>query len=160
MEYISSDDYPMNISRTGPSEAAYTHEAERKEKYANDQPQTTKEMAMRWAQDMENEDGTHGPHWTMEQTKQIQAQQNIECDPIEFFLAINMMYSDYVKAAKKLGVNKVDFYSCMAKAFLEDKDAEPDKIGRYFEYVVKWQVRTMGSLKTASHIFWFLLVIC
>ena len=31
---------------------------------------------------------------------------------------------------------KVDFYACMAKAFLDDKDAGPDKIGRYFEYVV------------------------
>lgn len=104
--------------------------------YADGTPDITKEMAMEWSRSMENEDGTQGPHWTMEQTKQVQAQQGIECDPIEFYLAINMMYSDYVKVAKKLGVNKVEFYACMAKAFLDDRDAGPDKLGRYFEYVV------------------------
>lgn len=93
-------------------------------------------IAEKRASKMQNEDGTQGPHWTMELTKQVQAQQSIECDPIEFFLAMNMMYSDYVKVAKKLGVNNVDFYSCMAKAFLDDKDAGPDKLERYFEYVV------------------------
>ena len=93
------------------------------------------EEAREWARGMENEDGTQGPHWTMEQTKQVQAQQGIECNPVEFYLAMNMMYSDYLKVAKKLGVNKVDFYACMAKAFLDDKDAGPGKLRRYFEYV-------------------------
>lgn len=95
----------------------------------------TQEEAQRWADAMENEDGTKGAHWSMEQTRQVQAQQGIDCDPAEFFLAMNMMYSDYVKVARKLGVNKVDFYAWMAKAFLEDKDAGPDKLKRYFEYV-------------------------
>lgn len=96
----------------------------------------SQEEAQEWARGMENEDGTTGPHWTMEQTKQVQAQNGIDCDPVEFYLAMNMMYSDYMKAAKKLGVNKVDFYACMAKAFLDDKDAGPDKLRRYFHYVV------------------------
>lgn len=126
------EEYP---GRQG-SEMEHRRGAERMAGYAQSQPQVSREAAQRWAEAMENEDGTQGPHWTMEQTKQVQAQQGIECDPVEFFLAINMMYSDYVKVAKKLGVNKVDFYACMAKAFLDDKDAGPDKIGRYFEYVV------------------------
>lgn len=96
-----------------------------------------RDMAMEWADSMENEDGTRGPHWPMEQTKQVQAQKGIDCDPVQFWLAMNMVYSDYVKVAKKLGVNSVDFYACMAEAFLNDKDAQPDKLARYFKYVVK-----------------------
>ena len=46
-----------------------------------------------------------------------------------------MMYSDYCKVAEKLNVNIVDFCACMAKAFLDDKDAKPDKVARYWEYV-------------------------
>ena len=47
------------------------------------------------------------------------------------------MYSDYMPVAKKLGVNNMDFYTQMAKAFLDDKDALPDKLARYYEYIVK-----------------------
>ena len=98
----------------------------------------TKQMAMEWEQQMENVDGTHGPHWTMEQTKQVMAQKNIsDIDPLEFNVAMNMMFSDYAEVAKKMGVNKIDFYVCMAKAFLDDPDAGPDKLARYYEYVVK-----------------------
>jgi len=97
----------------------------------------SREMAMKWASQMENKDGTHGPHWTIEQTKQVMAQKGIECDPTEFYAAMNMMYSDYSGVAKKLGVNNMDFYAWMAKAFLDDKDARPDKLARYYEYIVQ-----------------------
>ena len=97
----------------------------------------TREMAEEWTAKMENEDGTRGPHWNMDQTKQVMAQKNIDADPIEFYLAMNMMYSDYCKVAKKLNVNSTDFYAHMAKAFLEDKDAGGrDKLMRYYKYVV------------------------
>ena len=97
----------------------------------------TKQMAMEWTQSMENEDGTKGPHWSMEQAKTVMAQKGIECDPLEFWVALNAMYSDYMPVAKKLGVNNMDFYTQMAKAFLDDKDALPDKLARYYEYIVK-----------------------
>lgn len=98
----------------------------------------TKDMADMWMKGMANEDGSKGPHWTLEQTKQLQAQKHIDCDPIEFWAAMNMIYSDYFKAAKKFGVgNNIDFYVDMAKAFLDDKDAREDKIGRYFAYIVQ-----------------------
>lgn len=96
-----------------------------------------KATAERWAGKMENEDGSTGPHWTMEQTKQVQAQKGIDCDPVHFWVAMNMVYSDYMKVAKKLGVNNADFYSSMAEAFLDDKDAQPDKLERYYQFVVK-----------------------
>ena len=97
-----------------------------------------KDMADMWLKGMNNEDGTHGPHWSLEQAKQLMAQKHVDCDPIEFWAALNMVYSDYVKVAKKHGVGgNLDFYVDMAKAFLDDKDAKDDKIGRYFAYVVQ-----------------------
>ena len=39
--------------------------------------------------------------------------------------------------AKKHGVNKMDFYADLAKAWLEDEDAVEDKAGKYFQYIVK-----------------------
>lgn len=66
-----------------------------------------------------------------------QTGKGIDCEPLQFWITMNMIYSDYVKVAKKLGMNNVDFYACMAKAFLDDKDAQPDKLARYYEYVVK-----------------------
>lgn len=116
---------------------------EREEKMGNVVPfengheKIDREMAEEWAARMENEDGTIGPHWTFDQTKQAMAQRGYDCDPVEFFLAMNMMYSDYCKLAKKMNINTVDFYSSMAKAFLDDKDGGDGKLMRYFRYVVK-----------------------
>lgn len=95
-------------------------------------------MAREWTSEMENEDGTKGPHWNIEQIKKVMEQRNTTGDPVEFWVAMNMMYSDYCKVAKKLGVNSVDFYAEMAKAFLEDKDTGvPDKLTAYYESIVK-----------------------
>ena len=94
--------------------------------------------AREWAAMLENEDGTTGPHWTVEQVKKVMEQKNMTGDPVTLWLTMNMMYSDYCRVAKKLGVNTTDFYAEMAKAFLEDKDVgAPDKLKAYYEYVVK-----------------------
>lgn len=97
----------------------------------------SKEMAIEWTRSMENDDGSKGPHWTMDQVKNVMAQHHIECDPYEFYAVLNMMFSDYSGVAKKMGVNNMDFYICMAKAFLDDPDVGEDKLARYYEYVVK-----------------------
>ncbi len=65
------------------------------------------------------------------------AQKDIDCDPIEFWIAMNMMYSDYYLVAKKFNMNTPDFYAEMAKAFLDDKDVQDNKLMNYFSYVVK-----------------------
>ena len=84
---------------------------------------------------MENADGTKGPLWTMEKTEEVRKQKGIECDLLEFCVATNMMYSDYVKAAEKVDCSNMDFYACMAKAFLDGQDAQPDKLARYYRYI-------------------------
>lgn len=96
------------------------------------------QMAVEWTRGMENEDGTRGPHWTMDQTDKVMSQRGVTCDPVQFWVAMNMMYSDYCKIFQKYGVgDKIDFYADMAKAFLDDKDAVPDKLARYFECIVR-----------------------
>lgn len=96
----------------------------------------TKADAAAWVGSMKNADGTHGGHWSMEQTEAVRKQRGIECDPVMFYAAMNMMYSDYCKAVEKTGTVSVDFYAYMAKAFLDDEDAAPDKLARYYHCVV------------------------
>ena len=96
-----------------------------------------RQTAEDWTRRMKNEDGTTGAHWTMEQAEQVMRQHGIQCEPAEFYAALNMLYSDFCEVFKKHGVNKIDFYADMAKAWLGDKDAVSDKLSAYYEYVVK-----------------------
>ena len=94
--------------------------------------------AEKWTRNMESEDGSKGAHWSMEQVKMLMTQKGITTDPWEFFAAINAMYSDYSKVFKKHGIgDKIDLYVDLAKAFIDDKDAQPDKLARYYQYIVK-----------------------
>lgn len=95
------------------------------------------ETAKEWTRGMKNEDGTKGPHWTMEQVKQLVNQRKLDVDEVEFFAVLNAMYSDYCKVAKKHNVNNMDFYVDLAMAWLQDEDAVPDKAMMYYECIVK-----------------------
>lgn len=110
---------------------------QRKLGFAMSREKLDKRTAEEWTRHMRNEDGTKGPHWNMEQAKQIMQQNGIECDPAEFYAALNMMYSDYCKVAKEFNVNESAYYAKLAKAFLDDKDAGDGKLLRYYECVVK-----------------------
>lgn len=97
----------------------------------------------RWKHSMKNEDGTHGEHFTKEQIVQMARQHNIEFgefDETVMCLAVNMMYSDYCKVAQKFGVNRIEFYIDMAKAFLKDKDFDgtpEEKLWLYYKCIVE-----------------------
>ena len=97
----------------------------------------TKEIAEEWTSGMKNEDGTKGPHWKMDQVKQLMMQKGIEYNPWEFYAILNAMYSDYCAVFKKHGVNTMDMYVDLACAFLNDSDAMPNKSMLYYECVVK-----------------------
>jgi len=49
---------------------------------------------------MENTDGTSEPNWSMEQTEKVRNQRGISSDLIEFWVAMNMIYSDYSEVFK------------------------------------------------------------
>ena len=100
-------------------------------------PKFNKRMAEEWTGKMQNEDGSKGPHWSVDQVEQIMKQKNVRCDPAEFYAILNAMYSDYSEVAQKHGVHKQDFYLDMAKAFLMDKDSVKDKAAAYYMYIVK-----------------------
>lgn len=99
----------------------------------------TEEDAKAWTAKMENEDGTVGEHWTMEQTGQVAAIAGAHYEPWIWYAALNMMYSDYYSVAAKYGLDRPEFYADLAKAFLMDKDAggPEEKMAGYYHGVVK-----------------------
>lgn len=96
-----------------------------------------KKMAEDWMDGIENADGTRGAHWSLDQVKQVIAQRKWDIDPIEAWVAMNAVYSDYCNVAKSHNANNVDFYVAMAKAFADDADAKPEKLALYYQYIVK-----------------------
>lgn len=111
--------------------------SEKESGYAEGGGEFTKEDAKEWTKRMHNEDGTTGPHWSMEQAKQVMTQRDIKHDEVAFWAILNSIYSDYCAVFKKHGVNTMDMYVDMTKAWLDDKDAVKDKAGAYYECVVK-----------------------
>lgn len=97
----------------------------------------TEADAREWTARMENTDDTTGPHWPMEQTTVVMVSKGYHYDPAVWYAAMNMIYSDYFKTAKKHGVNTVEFYTDMAEAFLDDKDAggPEEKISAYYHCI-------------------------
>ena len=91
--------------------------------------------AREWVGRMKNNDGTVGEHFKAEHAEPLRAAHCPNCDKMQFWAAMNMMYSDYCDVAKKMNVDRPEFYACMAKAFLMDKDAGEDKLAKYMEHV-------------------------
>lgn len=56
---------------------------------------------------------------------------------MEFYVVMNMMYSDYHNVFQRHGVESPDFYAEMSKAWLDDPDAKKAKTAEYFCHVVK-----------------------
>ena len=101
-------------------------------------PKMTREMAEEWMENLQNEYGTRGPHWSLEQVKELMNKKGIECDPVRLWVAMNAEYSDSVMINRKHGVDNAEFYLDSAIArWLQDKDAVKDKEAAYFMYVVK-----------------------
>lgn len=96
-----------------------------------------KKQAENWTRHMKNEDGSMGAKWTFDEVKKVMQQNNVDCDPVEFYATMNMLYSDYGKVFKKHDVATMQFYVDMAKAFLDDEDAVKNKLEQYYRYVVK-----------------------
>lgn len=98
----------------------------------------TREKAEKWAKSMKSEDGKPGPRWPYNEIKQYAANFGVQGEEVvDFFAVMNALYSDYCKVAKKYGVDKVDFWADLAKAFMHDKDAVPDKVMAYYECIAK-----------------------
>ncbi len=102
----------------------------------------TEDMKKSWASSMENSDGSHGAHWTVEESSSVAEQVGVKFDHVDkydWMLALNMIYSDYGKTLMDAGVANVDVFANLAKDFLFDKDAvDPkEKLYYYYKYIVK-----------------------
>lgn len=95
----------------------------------------TEERVRKWVNGMKNGDGKTGAHYQMDQAELLRANHCPQCDKLEFWGCINMMHSDYYEVAKRLNVDRPEFYANMAKAFLMDKDAPDNKLAMYITYV-------------------------
>ena len=89
----------------------------------------------KWNQELENEDGSMGGHWTIDQTNAVARSLGYNHDERDFNVTMNMMYSDYYKVAERFGVSVPEFYATMANAFLNDSDARKDKLKMYYNYI-------------------------
>lgn len=99
-------------------------------------PRISREAAEAWVASMFGETSS-GEQWSFEQAAQVMRQREIVCDPVEFYVTLNMMHSDFSRVAKRLSLNSMDFYARLAEAFLNDPDAPPDKLARYYSAVTK-----------------------
>lgn len=97
----------------------------------------SKKQAENWVKSMRNDNGSKGDRWSFEEIQNVMRQQNVNCDPVDFYATMNMLYSDYGEVFKKHDVATMQFYVDMAKAFLEDEDAVKNKLEQYYKYVVK-----------------------
>lgn len=80
---------------------------------------------------MENEDGTRGAHWTLDQTNSVAKQLDIDFkdfNQYDWSYVMNMIYSDYYGSVP----NEANVYGKMAKKFLYDKDAPHGKALKYY----------------------------
>ena len=89
-----------------------------------------------WVNEMMNEDGTKGPHWSVAETSGFKRSSVVS--ESSWNATMNMMYSDYYKVAEKYGLNRPDFYADLAEAFLNDKDADSGeaKLAQYYYGIV------------------------
>lgn len=115
----------------------FRHREDPREHEAGKAVKFDEHKAKEWVKGMKNGDGSTGEHWKAEQVEPLRAAHCPQCDKLEFWAAINMMYSDYCEVAKKMNVDKPEFYACMAKAFLLDEDAGEDKLAKYMKYIAE-----------------------
>lgn len=113
----------------------FRHRENSREHEAGEAVKFDEHKAKKWVDGMKNGDGTTGEHFKEQQAEQMRLAHCPDCDKHEFWAAMNMMYSDYCEVAKKMNMDRPDFYAHMAKAFLKDEDAGEDKLAKYMKYV-------------------------
>ena len=102
-------------------------------------PPLTREKAMAWVHGMDGE-SDRGETWTFEEIEELAQKHGIpkqEKKLVELYAVMNMLASDYYKVAEEFDVLNDEFFVCMAKAFINDKDAVPDKVAMYYECIAK-----------------------
>lgn len=100
----------------------------------------TMEQAQTWVDHMDNADTSrpHGGRWTYADAVELGRKIGVpDNQMIAFFVALNMIWSDYGPTISAAGINTPEFYGKMARAFIDDKDAKAHKVARYMHAIAK-----------------------
>lgn len=98
----------------------------------------TPELAKMFVEEMPVTDGserTNGEKWTMEEAVEVGKNMNIDFNKIpicEWYLVLNMMYSDYFVVGRKHNLTDWQLYAELAHAWFYDVDAKQNKTFKYF----------------------------
>lgn len=75
-------------------------------------PHFNEEHARKAVSKMENEDGTRGPHWSVEETTALASQYGINLgnrfNRYDWFVALNMVYSEYYQISWEQIMNQLE----------------------------------------------------
>lgn len=109
-------------------------------------PHFNEEHARKAVSKMENEDGTRGPHWSIEETTSLANQYGVSLNNkfnrYDWFVALNMIYSDYYRVMINISnSNSPKNYVEFAKAWMNDKDIDEGKMWYYYMYVMCDKIR-------------------
>jgi len=83
----------------------------------------SEELAKEAVGNMKNADGTFGEHWTIQQTDSLLSSNGVSYNKYDFYYVVNMLYSDFCNV---VGSDSTIYFK-MARAYLDDPDASPDK---------------------------------
>lgn len=89
----------------------------------------TPELADKWVSNMRPL-----AKWTKSETDDVLKTKGLDVNDVDFYVVMNMMYSDYKNV---LGEDDVNKYVEMALDFLHDEDAGENKLFNYYFKVVK-----------------------
>lgn len=109
-------------------------------------PHFDEEMARKAVSKMENEDGSRGQHWSIEETTSLANQHGIRMDEkfnkYDWYVALNMVYSDYYRVIVNMtNSNNPKHFVELAKAWMCDKDIEEGKMWYYYVYIMCDKIR-------------------
>lgn len=109
-------------------------------------PHFNEEHARKAVSKMENEDGSRGQHWSIEETTSLANQHGISLNNrfnrYDWYVALNMVYSDYYKVIVGISnSNNTKHFVEFAKAWLADKDIDEGKMWYYYIYVMCDKIR-------------------
>ena len=105
-------------------------------------PHFNEELAEKAVSKMENEDGTKGPRWSVDEAERVAQQYSVNLKSEKFnkydwFVALNMIRSDFYRAVVSMtGSDNIKHFVELTKAWLNDKDIEEGKTWFYFRYVM------------------------
>lgn len=101
-------------------------------------PEFNEQIAKKWVKSMKRADGEQGEKWSMEEIQRLAQKYGIKHDPARLYAAMNADYADRGEVNKKFGITSPEYYMESAIAFwLEDEDAQGDKLAIYYECIAK-----------------------